>query len=237
MHTLPQPLVGGGEARLVLPEPPHPALLKDAAGGGKIGESGLERGFGPCRAQFRQECGPAGAERVGLRLMPGLECGHQHFAQRRQPLGGDGDRRSGRTDAQKIAAVQRLKLDRGEVAKGSEMRQIDNTFGLQQTRAAIAGSGSAIASSAASRAGSRRPRRGANGSTTRPPASVLRAAWSRRITRSPASAPTGPSRSICTKLVSPGPSARPFSNAARPTISSVPRWRWTGSPSRNGAAA
>ena len=47
--------------------------------------------------------------------------------------------------------------------------------------------------------------------------------------------PTGRSRSICTKPVSPGATARPLSTAARPTISSVPRCRWTGSPSRSGA--
>ena len=89
-------------------------------------------------------------------------------------------------------------------------------------------SGTSSAFSVANRSGRARPRAVANGSIALPPATVRRADWSRRISRSPHRAPTGSSSTICTRLLSPGAISRPSSTATRPVTSVAARCRWIG---------
>ena len=63
---------------------------------------------------------------------------------------------------------------------------------------------------------------------TTPPPSVRRADWSRRMKRSPCSAPIGRSRLSCTSALRPGAMAAPSSSITRAPTSSAPRCRCTG---------
>ena len=111
---------------------------------------------------------------------------------------------------------------------------IERTFRVRRqvlVRASVQGIdrvGTSSAFSVANRSGRARPRAVANGSIALPPATVRRADWSRRISRSPHRAPTGSSSTICTRLLSPGAISRPSSTATRPVTLVAARCRWMG---------
>ena len=102
-------------------------------------------------------------------------------------------------------------------------------FERQQSRPALRPAWAVPSRPAPPVAASRRRRlAGGKASMTTPPPSVRSADWSRRMKRSPRSAPIGRSRLSCTSALRPGATAAPSSSTTRAPTSSAPRCRCTG---------
>ena len=118
---------------------------------------------------------------------------------------------------------------------GRRLRAWPKRRGLDEARSPAAAASAArrrrprpARASSASRRCERRLRGGPNGSITAAPAIVRVADGSRRMTRSPASAPILSSSTSCASAVSPGASLSPSSSATRPMTWAEPRWTCTG---------